>query len=272
MAIFLFWFSVLPKTCGTLRKSPVISDHYAIILKSEVEHVSKNSGCCFSSSSFDPELLRKFLPLTRTFACRIYEISADFIPECYRLLDFAIEKSVSKKRRKRREIPFYYSSTTMHRWNKLSTERKQHNFSKVRDLENELANWIEIDKHFLLAKTCNFSTNEAFALLRKLNGRNCIPTKVFIRNESASDNLEKANLFNTFFSSVYHPSSEMDLNSFVFQDVVCLSEVNLSVKEIQSQLLKIADCSTVACDGVPPTIYNSSGHFGSFCLPYVYSC
>ena len=48
----------------------------------------------------------------------------------------------------------------------------------------------------------------------------------------------------------------MDLNSFVFQDVVCLSEVNFSVKENQSQLLKIPDCSTAACDGVPPTIYN----------------
>ena len=51
-------------------KSHVLSDHYAIIFKSEVEFVSKNSGCCFSSTSFDPELLRKFLPLTRTFACR----------------------------------------------------------------------------------------------------------------------------------------------------------------------------------------------------------
>ena len=135
-------------------KFPVISDHYAINLKSEVEYVSKNSGCCFSSSSFDPEWLRKFLPLTRTFACRSYEISADFIPECYHLLDFAKQKS-----RKRREVPFYYSTTTMHCLNKLSTARKQHNFPKVRDLENELANWIEIDKHFLLAKTCKFSTN-----------------------------------------------------------------------------------------------------------------
>ena len=176
-------------------------------------------------------------------------------PECYRLLDIAIEKSVSKKRRKR-EVPIYYSSTTMHCLNKLSTARKQHNFPKIRDLKNEFANRIEIGQHFLLAKTCNFSTNEAFALRRKLNGRNCIPTKIFLRNESASDNLEKANLFNTFFSSVYQPSSEMNLKSFVFQDVVCLSEVNFSVEEIQSQLLKIPDCSTAACDGVPPTIYN----------------
>ena len=155
----------------------------------------------------------------------------------------------------------------MHCLNKLSTARKQHNFPKVRDLENELANWIEIDKHFLLAKTCNFSTNEAFALLRKLNGQNCVPTKVFLRHDAASDILEKANLLNTFFKSVYQPGSEMDLNSFVFQDVVCLSEVNFSVDEIQSQLLKIPDCSTAACDGVPPTIYNRAA---DILAPFVY--
>ena len=104
-------------------------------------------------------------------------------------------------------------------------------------------------------ETCNFSTNEAFALLRKLNGRNCVETKIFLRNESASDNLEQANLFNTFFCSVYQPFSELDLNSFVFHDVVYLFEVNLSVEEIQSHL-KIPDCSMAACDGVPATIYN----------------
>ena len=125
----------------------------------------------------------------------------------------------------------------------------------MHDLEKESANWTEIDKQFLLAKTCNFSTNEVFALLRKLNDRNCVPTKIFLRNEAASDNLEKAKLFNTFFSSVYQPGFEMGLNSFVFRDVVCLPEVNFSVEEIQSQLLKNPDFSTAACDGVPPTIY-----------------
>ena len=155
----------------------------------------------------------------------------------------------------------------MHCLNKLSKARKQHIFPKVRDLEIELTNWIEIDKHFLLAKTNNFSTNEAFALLRKLNGRNCLPAKVFLRNEAASDNLEKANLFNTFFSSVYQPVSEMDLNSFVFQDVVCLSEVNFSVEEIQSQPLNNPNCSTDACDGVFLTIYNRAA---DILAPFVY--
>ena len=126
-----------------------------------------------------------FLTLTRTFACRSYDISDGFIPECYRLLGFGIQISVSKKRRKRRAVPIYYSSTTMHCLNKQSTPQKQHNFLKVRYLENELANCIETDMHFLLAKTCNFSTNEAFVLPRKLNGRNCVPTNVFLRNQSA---------------------------------------------------------------------------------------
>ena len=59
----------------------------------------------------------------------------------------------------------------------------------------------------------------------------------------------------------------MDLKSFVFYDVVCLSEVYFSVNEILSKLLKITDCSMAACDCVSPTIYYRAAEISA---PFVY--
>ena len=56
----------------------------------------------------------------------------------------------------------------------------------------------------------------------------------------------------------------MHLNSFFSHDVVCLS---FFFEELHSQFLKIPDCSTAACSGVPPTIYNKAA---DILAPFVY--
>ena len=53
-----------------------------------------------------------------------------------------------------------------------------------------------MDKQVFLNSVKSFSTNDAFSLLKKLNGNSCLPGKVFNNDLAASNDFDKANLFN----------------------------------------------------------------------------
>ena len=62
----------------------------------------------------------------------------------------------------------------MHCLNKLNAARK-HRKNSVESLEKELMILIDMDKQVLLNSVQKFNTNEAFAMLKNLNGRIFLP-------------------------------------------------------------------------------------------------
>ena len=113
----------------------------------------------------------------------------------------AVEKCISKKRRKRVNTPFIYSSAAMHCLNKFNTAKwgRKQNVAALEEELKILLKWIsKFSQHYK-----NIHDKRSLCSAEKLDGRNNFPSKVFhIRREASSD-LDKANLFNQFFNSVF---------------------------------------------------------------------
>ena len=60
----------------------------------------------------------------------------------------------------------------MHSINKLETTKRQMNSKyKIDNMKKEVTDFVELDKMSFFRSTKNFSTNDAFKVLKKLSGR-----------------------------------------------------------------------------------------------------
>ena len=146
----------------------------------------------------------------------------------------------------------------MHCLNKINSARK-HQKNTVECLEKELMILIYMDKQ-VLNSVQKFNTNEAFAMLKILNGRSFFRKQMFYKNELSFEGSVKANLFNKFFQSVFQPTTETRLTDFVCGNEIKLSDVQFSLDEIQIYLLRVPSSSTPAFEGIPPTILSKAAH------------
>ena len=122
-------------------------------------------------------------------------------------LDELILHFSSKKRRKRRTVPWYYSSHTLHTMNKLNTAlRARNSAERVEKLHSDLQNSIELDTVVFLDsfKSSNTGTSSCFRLIIKLKNES-LPMTMFFEGEKLSGATSIAYAFNTLFSSVYRP-------------------------------------------------------------------
>ena len=143
--------------------------------------------------------------------------------------------------------------------NKLeSSRRRRASFSALLKLEKEMPDFIELDNYFTFYSCKQFTTNEAFKILRRLNGRSTLPKEMFLRDSHASTNTEKANLLNYFFQSVFIDSTcSAGKIPQMANPVAVLSEVTFSVNQI-NKLHNIAPFSTnETCDGIPSFVWRS---------------
>ena len=235
------------------------SDHYPILLTNVDLDYQYASGHAYTISSFNEAKFSSHLTLSRSFAQECHNLNPDFLSTFYRKVFCALNQSLNRKRRKRFEAPFYYSSQTMHCLNELNTARK-HQKNTVECLEKELMILIDMDKQVLLNSVQRFNTNEAFAMLKSLNGRSFFPKQMFYKNEVSFEGSVKANLFNKFFQSVFQPNTEIRLNDLVCGNEIKLSDVQFSLDEIKNYLLRVPSSATPALDGIPPTILSKAAH------------
>ena len=139
----------------------------------------------------------------------------------------------------------------------------------IRKLENDVSQFIELDKASFLSSAKLFSTYDAFKLLKRLSGRPSLPSKVYWKDTEAETVLDKANLFNSFFKSV---SSELSNGSVDFvQETtsdIFLSEICFDSLQLCEFLRDIPTGTIAACDGIPPFIYSSCSEL---LAPYVHS-
>ena len=185
------------------------SDHYSILLTNVDLDYQYASGHAYTISSFNEDKFSSHLTLSRSFAQECQNLNPDILSTFYRKVFCALNQSLNRKRRKRFEAPFYYSSQTMHCLNKLNIARK-HQKNTVECLEKELMILINLDKQVLLNSLQRFHTNEAFAMLKSLNGRSFFPKQKFYKNEVSFEGSVKANLFNKFFSQFFNQKLKYD--------------------------------------------------------------
>ena len=186
------------------------SDHYPILLTNVDLDYQYANGHDYTISSFNEVDYSTHPTLSRSFAQKCHNFNPDFLSTFYRKLFCALNQSVHRKLRKRFEAPFYYSPQTMHCLNKLNTAQKYQKNS-VECLEKEPMILIDMGKQVLLSSVQKFNTNEAFALLKSIIGRSFFPKQMFYKKEMSFEGSVKANLFNTFFKSIFQPKTEIRL-------------------------------------------------------------
>ena len=97
-----------------------------------------------------------------------------------------------------------------------------------------------------------------------------LPAEITYMSVKASNDHGKANLFNTFLSSVFKQAWFFTPMPEVSEDnCIKLNEVNFSSSDVELLLKKVPDTASVAADGIPPFIIRCQ-HFSAACLRSFY--
>ena len=144
----------------------------------------------------------------------------------------------------------------MHTINKLETARRQKcSSTKLEKLENDVKIFIELDKMTFIESTSNFTTIDAFKILKCLCGRNSLPNKMTYLESSAMSDLEKANLFNIFFHSVYQKcSTPTSAPNEIESPDIQLSDLLVTPAQVGFLLENVPPSTIAVADGIPPFV------------------
>ena len=151
---------------------------------------------------------------------------------------------------------FIASSLTIHKIDKLETaRRKKCSSTKLENLENDVKIFIELDKMTFIESTNNFTTIDAFKMLKCLGGRKSLPNRMTYLESSAMSDLEKANLFNIFFHSVYQKCSFPNSapNEIESPDIQ-LSDLLVTPAQVGILLENLPPSTIAVADGIPPFV------------------
>ena len=152
----------------------------------------------------------------------------------------------------RQQIPFYYSSSTVHLINKLTSKTRQFPACDHSFLALELDRNLELDKLCYLNSFANLNVNNCFKILKCIFNKCTFPGTFFWGSFKARTILEKSNLFNRFFASVFKPSCSVDVIQLYTCSSISLNSIDISFDKILNFLSSADDSSSVCCDNVPP--------------------
>ena len=243
-----------------------MSDHSPVILITDVVMTLENHETQFSFAQFNYSLFKEVLVMNRALAESCHSQNPFFLFQWFQLLDHAMQLSLPRKRQKRLQLPFFYSSQTVHQINKLrSAERRSAPTAILQKLSSDIATLIEMDKTVILRNFTTYITHDAFALLRKLNNNASYPSTMTYGSLSVNNTLAKADLFNRFFCSVYIESNEETVLPQADNPSIFLSDLCFSVEIIQKYLENVPRSNKPAADGIPPVLLNTmSEHLAPF--------
>ena len=172
----------------------------------------------------------------------------------HRTIFDACVQSCSLKTSRRMQFPYYYSSYTIHLLNKLRTAVKNnYNLEYISKLREDANQSIELDKTLLIDSLYPHSTRTCFKYLRSFSS-NLLPNQMHWQNLSANSSKTIANLFNSFFCSIYGTSLSTSLpipqNPEIF-----LRNFKININEVSELLLK-ASTSCRSSDPIPTFLLN----------------
>ena len=155
----------------------------------------------------------------------------------------------------------------------VRTKRQLSSQHKLDKLKKEVMDFVELDKVSFLQSTKTFSTNDAFKMLKSLIGRSSFPNEMIYQDRLAGSDIEKANLFNLFFHSVYKKSSLSVAPIDTPSANTHLGDLVFTISETVKLLETLPMSSNAVADGIPPFVLKycsaSLGHLiHSLFFPY----
>ena len=158
------------------------------------------------------------------------------------IIDFSngVIFSLPRVTNKRANLPFFYSSSSVHLYNKLCTaERNSYSESSVTALRAALNVSIEHHKCSLFHYSATWSSKDAFSFLRSMKSPLALPETMFLGLEGVSNDIHKANLFNKLFSRVFSSKSTITIPDAIVNPVFVLSNTAISSETVSQYLLRL---------------------------------
>ena len=243
----------------------------------ELEARLRNNERCFSNHmpylavlhAREEVQVKKFCPPTVSFASGNFdelneEISLyPFDPICYTNCDVLvsswydwvtrrIEEMFPKKTSHRKLLPPWVSSETSNLIKRLNTARKQKPKHVVTQLELTLKEALDndqIDYEGKLFETRCFS--RIYKYFKTVKAPSRILCRLYLTKKDAVTDVEKSNLFNRFFASVYNVSScfEIDLDEEAVLTPTRCNDFDVSVDKLSGikQKLKVSKSGGQDC-------------------------
>ena len=174
----------------------------------------------------------------------------------YEWLDCALEVYIPKRTMHRSSLPPWISKETSHLIKCLKTARKRYGetHTKVKDLAYQVEIKATNDKiTYEQNMAGERSTTMLFKYFRAFRKEN-LPKKMNYEKASADDDLSKANLFATYFASVYTHSTTFHQTS-ENSDVKVISDNLFSEKEVMTICKDLKINKSKGPDGLPPLLF-----------------
>ena len=216
---------------------PIKSDHFLIsceICQDTSCHSSTTSNYIYDYPKADYSGLCQYLFSSNIYSCLQFndvEIVWNIIKEA---LFKAIELFVPKVKVRTKQYPKWFTPQLIHEANCLRTLRKKytlsptaHNLNRLTTAGNLFNDKVESAKVTyetnLIESLLSQSNPAVYRYLRSITNHKGLPTTVVFNNTHASSDIDKANLFNTYFSSVFSndPSAPFELPD----DTICSNHI-----------------------------------------------
>ena len=173
---------------------------------------SSLSKSYFSHSIFNSNISPCFTKLImEQNSCYSISTTNDYVDSWYAQINHAIFLSCAHKTKRRQQLPYYYSSHTVHLLNKHhSISKRTANTNHLASIQQDLNNSIEVDKTCLLESLRPNSTRDCFKYPRSFTKRK-LPDQMHWMNRKASTSIEIAIILNDYFCSVFLEKHEIQI-------------------------------------------------------------
>ena len=256
------------------------SDHSSITFSVDTTIYSHKKKCryVFDFSKADFEGLNNYL-LDSDFSALDIQSSCDnFWLDLKQSILSACSLFVPKVKLKAFQSPKWFNSIIRHklhcvhslrRKNKKSPSISPSLLNKLTSAESELHTLMSNAKLDYEAELfSNFKANHSriFRYLNSFKQSSLIPQCVYWNMDSATSTIDKVNLFNKYFQSVYHSQSSSLLESFNFYiSGSCLSALTFEESDVYTALASLDPSKSIGCDGIGPQLLKACAC--SLCSP-----
>ena len=247
-----------------------VSDHFIISVVVDIpleESINTIHEFIPPMYAFRTGRLNEFCTNLITFNPFFYSSVDEAHDMLYQLLNQLYPMFFKRKRAKRANLPSYYSSHSVHIHNKLQTlirRKAKPNLgvhdSSITTLKRSLEESTELNKIGYLDSFRDMDSNSAFKYLKHISKPKSLPHALYHDNAVARTDHEKAELFNSYFASVYSDSSPPCIPFVNPRPDICSQDVHFSVDDINSALTRLPDSSSLTHDNLPASLLKSCSY------------
>jgi len=265
---------------------PISTDHFVIsfCVNSQVHHSSSSDTQVvfdYSKANY-PGLIDYLSCIDFSFCEQLPDIDSIWLFIKSNIVK-GMDMFIPKIRFNSSQYPKWYTSNIRHQINCLRSIRKKyrsnpsiHVLHRIRMAEENLQNDIQIAKASFEANLVhNFAfrnDSKIFKHVRNITKSASIPSTVFFNDNSATEDFDKATLFNKYFYSVFSESSYVLPQ---FQDMPSTNSttdsINFTEDEVYSALSSLDSTKATGIDGISPAVLKNCASVLTKPLCYLFS-